>query len=195
MRKSHVIILISLLFALCLPACNQAPQPRELVSAAGRFAVMTPVTLTEKVQPLETQGDQIDLHIFSGQLGDTGYFVSYWDYPPGLVQPDKLQKMLDASRDGSVANVGGKLVREEKITLMGNPGRDLVIDTGSSAGPGARLLRGRLFIVGNRMYQIMVVTPKNQKSSPETEAFLQSFKLLGGPPPVSPSSPPAEKRD
>ena len=121
--------------------------------------------------------------------------MSYWDYPPGLVQPDKLEKMLDASRDGSVANVGGKLVREEKITLMGNPGRDLVIDTGSSAGPGARLLRGRLFIVGNRMYQIMVVTPKNQKSSPETEAFLQSFKLLGGPPPVSPLSPPAEKRD
>ncbi len=194
MRKS-IIILIPLLFALCLPACNQAPQPRELISAAGRLSVITPVTLAEKVQPLETQGDQIELHIFSGQLGDTGYFVSYWDYPPGLVQPDKLEKMLDASRDGSVANVGGKLIREEKITLMGNPGRELVIETGNPEGPEARLLRGRLFIAGNRMYQVMVVTPKNQKSSSETEPFLQSFKLLGGPPPVSPSSPPAEKRD
>ena len=195
MRKSHVIILISLLFALCLPACNQAPQPRELVSAAGRFSVMAPMTLDGKGATAGDPGRPDRPPYFLGPLGDTGYFVSYWDYPPGLVQPDKLEKMLDASRDGSVANVGGKLVREEKITLMGNPGRDLVIDTGSSAGPGARLLRGRLFIVGNRMYQIMVVTPKNQKSSPETEAFLQSFKLLGGPPPVSPSSPPAEKRD
>jgi len=79
--------------------------------------------------------------------------------------------------------------------LMGNPGRELVIETNSEMGPEARLLKGRLFIAGNRMYQIMVVTPKNQQTSPETEAFLQSFKLLGGPPPVSPSSPPAEKRD
>ena len=113
MRKS-IIILIPLLFALCLPACNQAPQPRELISAAGRFSVITPVTLAEKVQPLETQGDQIELHIFSGQLGDTGYFVSYWDYPPGLVQPDKLEKMLDASRD----RLGGQRRRQA------DPGRE-----------------------------------------------------------------------
>ncbi len=194
MRKS-LIIFISLLLAFCLSACNRAPQPRELKSEAGRFSVMTPTPLEEMVQSLETQGDKIDLHIFSGQLGDTGYFVSYWDYPPGLIQPDKLEKMLDASRDGSVAKVSGRLIREGKLTLMGNPGREMVIETGSQTGPEARRLQGRLFIVGDRMYQIMVVAPRDEKSRPETEAFLQSLKLLGGQAPVGPASPPVEKRD
>ncbi|MGD0828227.1 MAG: hypothetical protein ABSA09_09115 [Desulfobaccales bacterium] len=193
-RKS-VIILISLLLAFCLSACNRAPQPREFKSEAGRFSVMTPTPLEEKVQPLETRSDKIDLHIFSGQRGDTGYFVSYWDYPPGLVHPDELEKMLDAGRDGSIANVSGRLIREGKLTLVGNPGRELVIETGSQTGPATQRLQWRMFIVGNRMYQIMVVAPKDQKSRPEAEAFLQSLKLLGGQAPVGRASPPAEKRD
>ncbi len=193
--RQRVVILISLLLAFSLAACNRAPQPRELKSEAGRFSVMTPTPLEEMVRPLETQGDKIDLHIFSGQLGDTGYFVSYWDYPPGLVQPDRLEEMLDGSRDGSVAQVSGRLIREGKLTLMGHPGRELLIETGSQTGPEARRLQGRLFIVGNRMYQIMVVAPKDQKSRPEPGAFLQSLKLLGGQAPVGRASPPAEKRD
>ncbi len=194
MRKS-LILLIPLLLAFCLSACSQAPQPRELKSAAGRFMVMAPTPLEEMVRPIESQGDRIELHLFSGQLGDTGYFVSYCDYPQGLIQPDKIEKMLEASRDGSVANVGGRLIREGKITLMGNPGLEEVIETGGQAGPETRWLKGRLYIVGNRLYQIMVVTPKDQKSRPEAEAFLQSFKLLDGPAPVEPAPPPAEKRD
>jgi hypothetical protein len=194
MRKS-VIILIFLLLAFCLSACNRAPQPREFKSEAGRFSVMTPTPLEEMVQPLEIQGEKIDLHIFSGQLGDSGYFVSYWDYSPEPIHPDRLEKMLDASRDGSVANVSGRLIREGKLTLMGNPGRELVIETGSQTGPETRRLQGRVFIVGNRMYQIMVVAPKDQKSRPETEAFLQSLKLLDGQALVGRASPPAEKRD
>ncbi|MGO9620997.1 MAG: hypothetical protein ACLPT6_06300 [Desulfobaccales bacterium] len=193
--RQRVVILISLLLAFSLAACNRAPQPRELKSEAGRFSVMTPTPLEEMVRPLETQGDKIDLHIFSGQLGDTGYFVSYWDYPPGLVQPDRLEEMLDGSRDGSVAQVSGRLIREGKLTLMGHPGRELLIETGSQTGPEARRLQGRLFIVGNRMYQIMVVAPRDQESRPEAEAFLQSLKLLGGPAPVGLPSPPVEKRD
>ena len=194
MRKS-VIILISLLLAFNLAACNRAPQPRELKSEAGRFSVMTPTPLEEMVQSLETQGDKIELHIFSGQREDTGYFVSYWDYPPGLIHADRMEKMLDASRDGSVAKVSGRLIREGKLTLMGNPGREMVIETGGQTGPEARRLQGRLFIAGDRMYQIMVVTPKDQKSRPESEAFLQSLKLPGGPAPVERASPPVDKRD
>jgi hypothetical protein len=71
----------------------------------------------------------------------------------------------------------------------------MVIETGGQTGPEARRLQGRLFIVGDRMYQIMVVTPKDQKSRPEPEAFLQSLKLLGGQAPVGQASPPVEKRD
>ncbi len=194
MRK-RVIISISLLLACCLSACNRAPQPREFKSEAGRFAVMTPTPLEEMVKPLETLGGKIDLHIFSGQRGDTSYFVSYWDYSKEPIHPDRLEKMLDASRDGSVANVSGRLIREGKLTLMGNPGRELVIETGSQPGLETRRLQARVFIVGNRMYQIMVVAPKDQKSRPEAEAFLQSLKFPGGQAPVGRTSPPAEKPD
>lgn len=179
MRKCFVTC-ISLLLAFSLAACSRAPEAKKYISDAGGFSVMTPTHLTETVQPLETEAGKIDLHLFSGQRDDTGYFVSYCDYPQKVGQQEDVDQVLDRSRDGAVANVSGRLIRETKITLMGHPGRELVIETGNPNGPRVRL-RGRLFIVRNRMYQIMVVAPRSWEGAAGTVAFLQSFKLLGGP--------------
>jgi hypothetical protein len=163
--------------AFCLASCSAAPTLKEFKSEAGRFSVMTPALLEETVQPVETQGGKLDLHLFAGQWGNIGYYVSYCDYPPELAQTDRLEKMLDGARDGAVGNVQGRLISEARIDLSGHPGRELVIETGAQVAPGARL-QGRMFMVQNRLYQIMVVVPRAEKVPREGEQFLQSFKLL-----------------
>jgi hypothetical protein len=175
--KKAIILAISLLLTAGLAACSSGP--KEFKSEAGRFSVMAAVELQETTQAVETQGGKMDLHIFMGQEGRTGYFVSYNDHPQELVQQAGPEKMLDGARDGAVGNINGNLASEIRISLEGHPGRELVIDGTGEDGRGLTI-RGRLFMAKNRLYQVMAVTPRAQANTKEIDDFLQSFKLLGG---------------
>jgi hypothetical protein len=175
MRKI-ITLVIPLLLTVCLMACGSKPQ--EFKSGPGKFSVMTPVPLKETTQDLESEGGKIKLYLFAGQDGNIGYFVSYCDYPPEVAKPDKAEQMLDGARNGAVSNARGKLVSEDKISLGKYPGRELVFDA-RSPHELAVTFKGRLFMVTNRLYQIMVVSPRGQSGAKEYDTFLQSFKLLG----------------
>jgi hypothetical protein len=177
MRKIS-IFLLSLMLAGCLASCSAPPTIKEFKSEAGRFSVMTPAPLQEAVQPVETQGGKIDLHLFSAQQDDIAYFVAYCDYAPELARPDNAEKMLDGARDGAVGNSHGKLTSETNISLAGHPGREVVITAASEDRPPVTI-KGRLFMVQNRLYQITVVAPRSQAGDKAVDDFLQSFKLLG----------------
>ena len=177
MRKS-VIFLLTLLLAGCLASCSAPPTIKEFKSEAGGFSVMTPAPLQEAVQPVETQDSKIDLHLFSASQDDIAYFVAYCDYAPDLAKPDNAEKMLDGARDGAVGNSHGKLTSETAITLAGHPGREVVIETAGEDRPPVTI-KGRLFMVKNRLYQVTVVTPRTRAGEKSVNDFLQSFKLLG----------------
>ncbi len=177
MRKS-VIFLITLMLAGCLASCSAPPAPKEFKSEAGGFAVMSPAPLEESVQPVETQGSKIDLHLFSAQQDESAYFVAYCDYAPELARPDNAEKMLDGARDGAVGNTHGKLTSETAITLAGHPGREVLIEARGEDRPPVTI-KGRLFMVKNRLYQVTVVAPRSRSGDKAVDDFLQSFKLLG----------------
>jgi hypothetical protein len=176
--KKLALFSFALTLALCLASCGGTPKLQEFKSEAGRFSVMVPEALQETSQALETQAGKIDLHLFSIQQDRTGYFVSYCDYPQELIQQSSPERMLDGARDGAVGNVEGKLVLESKITLAGHPGREVVIDGRPKYGQKVTI-KGRMFMVKNRLYQVTVVAPQGQAGGKVTDAFLQSFKLLG----------------
>jgi hypothetical protein len=176
--KKSALLLISLLLAVWLSGCT--PKPQEFKSVAGRFAVTAPKTLQESTQDVELQAGKITLYLFSTQQDNIGYFVSYCDYPPETMAHGDPETMLDGSRDGALSNAKGKLLSETKITLEGNPGREVVMETADESGRRATI-KGRLFMVKNRLYQVMVVAPRSQAGDKEVDQFIQSFKLLGSP--------------
>ncbi|MFI5332000.1 MAG: hypothetical protein ACHQ2F_13355 [Desulfobaccales bacterium] len=177
MRK-NTLFLITLMLAGCLASCSAPPSIKEFKSETGGFAVMSPAPLQESVQPLETKGSKIDLHLFSAQQDEIAYFVAYCEYAPDLAKPDNAEKMLDGARDGSVSNTQGKLTSETKITLAGHPGREVVVEARGEDRP-AVTIKGRLFMVKNRLYQVTVVAPRARAGDKAVDDFLQSFKLLG----------------
>jgi hypothetical protein len=177
MRKTS-IFLITLMLACCLASCSAPPAPQEFKSEAGGFSVMTPAPLQEAVQPVETQSSKIDLHLFSAQQDEIAFFVGYCDYAPELARPDNAEQMLDGARDGSVGNTHGKLTSETTITLAGYPGREVVIEARGEDRPPV-IIKGRLFMVENRLYQVTVVAPRARAGDKAIDDFLQSFKLLG----------------
>jgi hypothetical protein len=178
MRKTS-IFLITLMLAGCLASCSAPPTITEFKSEAGGFAVMTPAPLQEAVQPVETQDSKIDLHLFSAQQDEIAYFVAYCDYPPDLARPDNAEKMLDGAREGAVGNTQGKLTSETAITLAGHPGREVVIEAARGEDRPPVTIKGRLFMVKDRLYQVTVVAPRARAGDKAVDDFLQSFKLLG----------------
>ncbi len=177
MRKP-VKLIIFLLLACCLAACSGSPPPKEFKSAAGRFSVMTPAPLQEEAKTLDTEAGKVELHIFAGQLDDIAYVIGYSDYSPETGPPGYAEKMLDGARNGAVGNTHGKLVSEAPISLSGYPGRELVIEAWAEDRPPA-VIKGRLYMAKNRLYQVTVVTPRGKAGDKVVDDFLQSFKLLG----------------
>ncbi len=175
--KNTLKLMILLMLTGSLASCSSSPTLKEFKSVPGGFEVMAPAGLQESTQAIETQAGKIDLHLFSTQENDTGYFISYCDYDPEIVKPEKREKMLDGARDGAVSNVHGKLLSESAITLADNPGRELLMEARPMDGP-ISTIKTRLFLVKNRLYQVTVAAPRSRADQQEMDHFLQSFKLL-----------------
>jgi hypothetical protein len=113
--------------------------------------------------------------MFVAEHGQQAWLVGYSDYPEATVKASDPATMLAGARDGAVANANGQLVSDVEVTLNGYPGREFsaaVTQNGQEF-----VLRQRVYMVGNRLYQVLVLVPKGEEDSPEVEAFFQSFQL------------------
>jgi hypothetical protein len=166
-------LVLASLFLFVLAGCKQVPWV-EFKSTDGNFSVLMPGTPTASVQSVTTQSGKIDVHFYTLTTGKTAYMVSYADYPASIFQTTPIKSILDGLRDGAVKNSQGRLIDEADIALGTFQGRDLNVE--SSAG--ANVMRAHLFVVSQRVYQVIVITEKGRASSADITKFLGSFQLL-----------------
>jgi len=145
---------------------------KEFKSTKGQFSLTLPGTPKEQTETINTQAGDIDLHLFLLEKSDIAYMVGYSDYPEDLLKVAKPQQILDGARDGAVSNVKGELLQEKTATLKGHKGREIKIKTEKG------IIRARLFLVGSRLYQLMVITGKEKALSKNIEKSFDSFKIL-----------------
>lgn len=113
---------------------------------------------------------QVSLH--DAQAG-IHYSVTYTEFV-GRTFSD-VEKAMDAGRDGAVSNVDGTVLSEKKLQLGEHPGRDVVIAIPKF--PSIRM-RMHFFVIGQKVYQVMVGGSENQIYGPEAKRFFESFQLL-----------------
>jgi serine/threonine-protein kinase len=146
---------------------------QEFSSAEGSFAVLMPGTPSYEKQSNGTALGPIDMHMFTLNIKrDAAYVIMYSDYPEIVTRanPDDL---LDGGRNGALASSKGKLVSEQNMSLDGFPGREIVIEV-----PGEGLMRVRMFLVRQQLFQIMAVGTKEKIDHEDTAKYLTSFRLL-----------------
>jgi hypothetical protein len=166
-----LIVLSFLCFSLGLACADEPSEWKEFASKEGRFKVLMPTT--PKPDDLETQSDfgKGVLHMNSVVINKVFYAANFTDFP-AEVKKVPLKQLYDSSRDGAVANLKGKLAKEADIKLGSYTGREIQIDIAD-----AKLFRARVYLVDNRLYQIVVMGPKDAAISKEADKFLDSFKL------------------
>jgi hypothetical protein len=146
-------------------------------SVEGKFTIMAPGTMVKSQQQVQTEAGAVTLYMFLYEKSDSeAYIASYADYDSQLTELVDPNDVLDGSRDGAVGNMGGTLTSETRITANGFPGRDLVISaTVEGRTVSARM---RIFLVKNRLYQIMGLEEGANGVSAAIVAYLDSFKLI-----------------
>ncbi|MEO8187670.1 MAG: hypothetical protein ABI580_09945 [Burkholderiaceae bacterium] len=183
-RRLFVSGCIALSIVAASTACNPTFNWREFRSPDG-FAVMLPgrpQTVTREVKLPDTT---VQMSMTSTGIGATLFAVGAAQLPAGLsAEPEARQRTIAHMRDALVRNVGGSIVKTSAAALPVPTGdsrkvlaTEAVEASGQESGRAVQLT-ARLFIVGDRLFQVVALGAKGEMSPDALDTFFTSFRLI-----------------
>jgi hypothetical protein len=173
-------------FVLTATARADNPAWMTFTSKEGKFSVSLPDKPTESTQQVKSAGpgagtEKREIHLFSlAPAEGHAYVISYTDYPRGAIKPDKKEAFLASVCDGFVKQVGGKERARKKLSLgtgkAKHPGQEVVVAVGM-AEKKQLFYRTRLYLVGDRFFQLTLMGPEDFTTDKQADEFFSSFKV------------------
>jgi len=152
----------------------------------GGFAVRVPCTLKETSETMDTVGGKTVCHQFEGERGVYQYAVSYSDYQQSFINQYDSDTLLLGASAGALNASKGRILSVSNVTLVkylenskkiiSYPGKEVSIS--GKRQEKAFVVRARFYLVGNRLYSVMIVSPQGKEDSVMMADFLESFRLL-----------------
>jgi hypothetical protein len=163
--------LAALAVALVASAGCQKPMA-EYTNSQYKFTAMFPGTPKEQSQ----SAAGVAFKMFGTEDKNGAFMVGVGDMPIGENESAEQTRMrLDGAQAGAIANVGGSLKASKDVQLDGKyPGREF---SASITKPTTGQVRARVYLVGRRMYQVMVIGTDSYATSARANQFMDSFKL------------------
>lgn len=156
---------------LALGATGLAAQDDKKYEKEGKFTAKFP---TGPAQQTKTAGG-LTLHVFTSDFekGKGGFMVTYSDLPPEVLKAPKPEQVLESSEKGLVENFKAKITKSGAIKFGAKqyPAREIIAERDDFH------LRGKIVLVGSRLYQVYVFGQKDFTMGKEAEAFLASFAI------------------
>jgi hypothetical protein len=144
------------------------------VSPDGAFSIELPgkAILETSQAPLEGGGTMFFYTVSVAPSGSSAFSLAYVENKN--VAEKSPDQALESARDGSLRNIQGTLITQNRITVQGFPGLEM-----QAHARGNSFLDSRLLVVGDRLYIIMVVAGSEQDREPKTvQRIFDSFKLI-----------------
>jgi hypothetical protein len=171
MRMFHSGILALAVLAAALAGCSREDT---VVSQDGGFKATFPVKAQTTSMPVKSGELDVTMNMVAAEKNGASFVVSYVDYPAGSLAQKSSDQAFQDIIDGTLGNVQGTLRNAAPITLGGTAGREVLIDV-----PAQNVVvHERIFLVGDRLYQVMYGGPKGTENANDATAFLDSFKLM-----------------
>jgi hypothetical protein len=188
-------IVAQLLLALLAGGCG-GKTVLDYTSPEGRYRVQFTGKAKLEEQTVPTVLGPITARIASTEDWSTLRRVMYADYPEDTVRFGNKDAILDGSCRGMATE--GQLVVSNKlpISIDGHPGRDVSFES-QPVGSRAKIIgRARVYLVGNRLYQVFIAGRSDRMEPQLMQEFLDSFALLdpgpGAPAPRVATGPPPD---
>ena len=131
-------------------------------------------------QDVQTPAGRMSAHLYSSDRAASYYAVGFSDYPLAFAVTENPDAIFKGVRDTWVRRIGGRTVGpDRKLTLAGKyPGVEFTAEGNAKGAPA--YLQARLFLVDQRLYQVIAMGLKNQVPQGELNRFLDSFQLVQG---------------
>jgi hypothetical protein len=143
----------------------------------GRFTVSFPGIPNETQVEVSTAVGTLTMHSFIYSDGESEFGVMYSDYPAFAISLADKQDVLEGVRDGGIKSANVTLVDEKIGSVNGHPARLVTFEIPAQN----RVIRALYILAGNRLYQILAITPNGDQDSPVAMQFLNSFEITGLP--------------
>lgn len=129
-------------------------------------------------QSLETPVGRMEAHLYSSERPDSFFAIGYSDYPLALVIGTPRERLFAGVRDIWLRRIEGRLTsKDERLTLSREyPGYAFSAE-GKVKGADS-LLDARLYLVGQRLYQVIAISRKGEMPQGVVNRYLNSFKLI-----------------
>ncbi len=161
-----------LVMALLMAGCGQS-RWTEYRSNKGGYSVEMPHAPKESSDKIPTDVGTITFHMALSEGRTWGFASAYADFPDWTVDKKDAKELLHGARDGALRNIGGKLEKESWIELEGHPGIELVF-----SAPSQKIkAKARIYLVKNRLYQVLGGQTEDAYDEAELDRFLDSFRL------------------
>ena len=132
---------------------------------------MPPGTLKQGSTMLNTNVGTLDFRTLSAN-SPTGLYVAAYAAQPSTLQLRNPLLLLDAMKERIAPSSQFTLKSEQKLTLNGNPGRELVYTSKTEE------VVFRAYLINNQIYAWGVRYPIGAGNSRSATAFLNSFSML-----------------
>ena len=164
---------------LLMPGCGGSSKLEFYSNEPGNFRVLVAGKPGHSSQTLTAPAGQLSMTRMESVDGNgIRRVVVYTDIPLPIVQASDPTALLDGGIRGMSGKAQWAVQRQGEITLDGHPGRDVrfAINAPTSSEKGAGT--ARIFLVGNRLYQAIMVGPTSKVNEEELDHFVKSFELL-----------------
>jgi hypothetical protein len=164
---------------LLMPGCGGSSKLEFYSNEPGNFRVLVAGKPGLSSQTVTAPAGQLSMTRMESVDGDgIRRVVVYTDIPLPIVQASDPTALLAGGIRGMSGKAQWAVQRQGEITLDGHPGREVrfAINAPASSEKGAGA--ARIFLVGNRLYQAIMVGPTSKVNEEELDHFVKSFELL-----------------
>lgn len=175
LHPAGVVVVVFL--AGLMGACTRS-EWRELPVSDGGFSVLMRGDPHYLRQQVDTPAGRMFAHLYSSDRPASYFAVGYADYPLALVIGTPPERLFSAVRQTWIERIDGKLTASDgTIELAGKyPGTEFQA-SGKMNGVGA-FIHARLYLVDQRLYQVISMGRKDEVSQGVVNRFLNSFHLI-----------------
>ncbi len=167
----NVLMLIVLSVVCAVPVSGQEWQT--VTSREGHFNALFPGAPEIQTSLVENEENDMIVHSLILEQGPRAFAVHYTDYPVSMLHNANIDTFMYNVREGVLESVNGTLLSEESFvadTVFS--GRSYRIDL-----PEGNMMRMRLILVRQRLFQILAAMPADDGYSPEIIRFMDSVDI------------------
>ncbi len=168
---------LALIACLAILACTPS-EWRELEVSEGGFRVLMRGAPHYVRQDLETPAGKMAAHLYSSDRTASYFAVGYSDYPLVLVVGSSPEALFKSVQDTWVRRIKGRLVASDSALQLAGKYPGLEFTAEGTDAKGDTFVQSRLFLVDQRLYQLVAMGRKGEVDQGTVNRFLNSFRLI-----------------